>query len=90
MAGPTHAGVPRIPGRNSGFTLGVLAAICCTIPLLCIPLGGIGLAQSLRAKRVARRGEVGYGVVVAALILNALALTITIVLASLAAIRTFG
>jgi uncharacterized membrane protein YdbT with pleckstrin-like domain len=63
---------------------------CCMIPLLCVPLGGIGLVQSLRAKRVVRRGEIGYGVVIAALVLNALALTITIVLASLAAIRTFG
>lgn len=85
-----NAAVPKIPGRNSGFTLGILAALCSFVPLLCMPLGGIGLIQSLRANRRVRRGQLGYGVVVAALVLNGAALTITLILMILATIRTYA
>jgi hypothetical protein len=90
MAPPNYPVVPRIPGRNSGFTLGIMAAIICWVPLLCIPLGGIGLFQSLRAERRAERGKIGYGVVVAAIVLNAAALAITLTLAGLAALRLYA
>lgn len=89
MSNPNVA-IPKIPGRNSGFTLGILAALCSFVPLLCLPLGGIGLVQSLRAFRRVQRGQLGYGIVVAALVLNGAALSITFVLMILATIRTYG
>jgi hypothetical protein len=90
MAAPSYATVPRIPGRNSGFTLGIVALFSCLVPLLCVPLGAIGLVQSLRAKRRVERGKLGYGVVVAALVLNSAALAVTLTLVLLATIRTYA
>jgi hypothetical protein len=86
---PDASATPRIPGRISGFILACLAVVTVMVPILSVPLGAVGLVQSLRARRALAVGAEGRGLATAALVICAIALVATLTLLTISTVRAF-
>lgn len=62
-----------VPGRSSGFVLGLLGTVFVSIPLVAVPLGIIGWVLSHKALRVIPYGALGRKLAVAGLTLSIIA-----------------
>lgn len=69
--------VQSVPGRVSGFVLGIISVLFMTTPILTIPLSIIGWVLSAKALRRLPAGRTGRGLAMAGLILSISALVIT-------------
>lgn len=67
----------EVPGRVSGFVLGIFCVLVVTIPILSLPLGIIGIVQSRKATTRLVLGAPGRGMAVAGLILSICGVCIT-------------
>lgn len=84
---PPHPQATRqrpVPGRESGFVLGLLAALITPIPFICIPLAVVGWILSAKALRLMPAGVPGRGLALAGLILSIVAISLTVVFMLLA------
>jgi hypothetical protein len=81
------AAAATVPGRTAAFIWAVIALLCCTVPLLCVPLSILALVFVIRAFRHTVAKAPGRGLIIAALIISVTAIVITVTLALLAAAK---
>jgi len=83
-----------VPGRMSGFVLGLIAIFFVSLPIVALPLGIIGIVKSRKALRLLPTPTRGRGLAVAGIALSIVAVSLTSVFMLLAIpgalVRNFG
>lgn len=84
----TPQSVPvTVPGRVSGFVLGIIGIVFVSIPVVCLPVAITGFVKSRKARRLLPVGSRGRGLATAGWILCIVAVPLDLMLVAVGVLR---